>query len=787
MARNERSLKATPAGCQKLTEALKNSRYNKSKIGDFVQYRKRDGKDDQGVSRATIAKAFKGEPVDRGIFIGLCDLLGLSWQEVAELATSEPPAPSVASDAIDVAWVRRKLDPYLRRKNIKPLTTSSPIPLDEIYVQVDVLEKLTANRRLSSSELLRSGKAPENRISSLEAVKKHKALIVWGKPGAGKSTFLKHLVTACLDEEILSDHIPIFLELKTWTESPGQPNFLDFIARQWSDWGIANSDIVLNQLLKSGKILVLLDGLDEVLEAHTNRAIREIESWVERFPEIHIVATCRIAAKEYIFEDFTEVEIADFSNSQIQQFVINWFEHHQDLSKANQFLENLRSNQSILELSSNPLLLTLLCLIFIESGNFPTNRAKLYEEGVDLLLKKWDLKRKIQRDQVYKNLSVDRKKNLLSRLALATFQEGAYFFDQGVAEEWITKYIHDLPDAKYDPEISQLDGEAVLRSIVAQHGLLVEQSCGIYAFSHLTFHEYFAAQAIAASQDWKILARNLLEKNWREVILLIANSIQQGDELLLTLKQRTDNLLADDPKLQAVLAWATEKADSIQTPYNLQVVIAFYLTQASICYIPSSHDHAYAHHLNTDQPDKLAIFLAYNLAHTHDLTHALDRNHDVILAVVRIHEIGLDLELGLALAFIPDLASAIAYAYQLNSQLLIDQLTDLQSQLDPIRGLPLNQKEEWWKNEGQNWIQSLRAVMIEHRNIGHDWQFSEQQKALLRKYNDANLRLAECLNTDCYLSREVRQDIEATMLRPIAQIEAYYAAKGKPYPPVPNP
>jgi hypothetical protein len=33
----------------------------------------------------------------------------------------------------------------------------------------------------------------------------------------------------------------------------------------------------------------------------------------------------------------------------------------------------------------------------------------------------------------------------------------------------------------------------------------------------------------------------------------------------------------------------------------------------------------------------------------------------------------------------------------------------------------------------------------------------------------------------------VRQDIEATMLRPIAQIKDYYAAKGKPYPPVPNP
>jgi hypothetical protein len=100
MALYERSLKATAAGCEKLAEALKQSRYNKSSIGDFIQYRKSDGKKASGVSRATVAKAFNGDPVDRGIFIGLCDLLGLNWQEIAELEISEPPTPNVASEAI---------------------------------------------------------------------------------------------------------------------------------------------------------------------------------------------------------------------------------------------------------------------------------------------------------------------------------------------------------------------------------------------------------------------------------------------------------------------------------------------------------------------------------------------------------------------------------------------------------------------------------------------------------------------------------------------------------------
>jgi predicted NACHT family NTPase len=61
--------------------------------------------------------------------------------------------------------------------------------------------------------------------------------------------------------------------------------------------------------------------------------------------------------------------------------------------------------------------------------------------------------------------------------------------------------------------------------------------------------------------------------------------------------------------------------------------------------------------------------------------------------------------------------------------------------------------------------------MIDHRNIGHDWQFSDQQKQLLQQYYDANKLLVDCLNSDCDVSREVRQEIEETLLLPIAEIQ----------------
>jgi predicted NACHT family NTPase len=52
--------------------------------------------------------------------------------------------------------------------------------------------------------------------------------------------------------------------------------------------------------------------------------------------------------------------------------------------------------------------------------------AELYKEGLDALLKKWDAKRGIQRDQIYKKLSVQRKEDLLSKIALTTFEKSEY-------------------------------------------------------------------------------------------------------------------------------------------------------------------------------------------------------------------------------------------------------------------------------------------------------------------------------------------------------------------------
>jgi predicted NACHT family NTPase len=255
-------------------------------------------------------------------------------------------------------------------------------------------------------------------VPGLEAVSQHSKLMVLGKPGAGKTTFLKYLAMQCIEGLFQPDRVPIFITLKDFAEARDESNLLSYM-----NYTIETS------ILEAGRALILIDGLDEVRAADTSQVLRQIREFSEEFHTNQFVITCRIAAKDYTFEQFTEVEVADFDQAQIKSFAQNWF-RSSNPKKAKRFVQKLEENKPIQELASSPLLLTLLCLIFDKTADFPANRSEFYKEGLDLLLKKWDDKRDNERDQIYRNLSVQRKEDLLSQIALTTFSQNDYFLKQ---------------------------------------------------------------------------------------------------------------------------------------------------------------------------------------------------------------------------------------------------------------------------------------------------------------------------------------------------------------------
>jgi predicted NACHT family NTPase len=425
-----------------------------------------------------------------------------------------------------------------------------------------------------------------------------------------------------------------------------------------------------------------------------------------------------------------------------------WFCARNDPPKADAFLQQLEQSKPIQELAKTPILLTLLCLVFEIYDNFPKSRVNLYEEGIDLLLKKWDEQQGVERDQISQYVDLTFIKRLLSYIAFHSFAEQKYLIERRQLCFYVEGFIQTLQHESAYSELSRIDCNTLVKSIQAKHGLLIERSYNTYSFSHLTFQEYFTAREITATNQVDFLVARIGEKRWREVFLLTVGMLRNADELLLAMKSSVDSRLSQDDKLQQFLQWANQKSSSVEVPFKAAAVRAFYL----------------ARDLALDLDRDLARDLDRDLARARDLALALDL--DRALARDRA------LALTFSLAFALDLARDFAFALDLAEDPELKR--QLQQVFDRLPDNSLKNREnfqKWWNTNSQQWTEDLRQITITHRNIGHDWQFTNAQKALLQQYYDANFLLVQCLNSDCYVSRSVRQEIEDTLLLPMAEIE----------------
>jgi predicted NACHT family NTPase len=734
-----------------------------------------------GCSRQVVGQFLRREPVEAGFFQSICAELGLAWEKIADLAADTPePIQGVDLDRL-VQEVRNKVSANIQKRcgTMRVLDMSQPITIDSIYTSVNILEKISRNQRRSIEELQEEcevedfdrfilGMVKQKRILALEAVERHDKLMILGKPGAGKTTFLKWLALQCNGGRVLVDRVPFFITLKEFAEMDGQPDLQGFIAKQLIEYGVENGEDVGERILQAGRSIVLLDGLDEVKAQDHDRVLKNIRQSEEKFYTSQFVITCRIAAKEYIFDQFTEVEVADFNDDQIADFAHKWFQQ-KDPIKAKEFPKELEAFPGLQELATNPLLLTLLCLVFEERAGFPASRSELYKEGLDVLLKKWDATRNIKREEVYKQLSLQRKEDLLSQVAYRAFEHNDFFFKQKFVEEQIREYIRNLPNARTGVEALQLDSEAVLNSIASQHGLLVERARGIYSFSHLTFQEYFTASWFKekADGDFGDLISHITDKQWREVFFLTVGMLKNADKLLKGMKWEIDSLLAQDEDLQRFLDWVEKKSASIKNHYKPAAVRAYYfflgIGIALDFYLDRSRYQSLSqsHNLYHSRYQSLALDIDIDCSHARSLgfdlyldrSLGLDQDLEVDSVVTLVLDSALDFDVARTLIF------ALKRASDCVPKDLKKPLKQLLRQLSGNRDF-----NNWWQANGQNWIEQLRDIMIHHRNIGHDWQFSDNQKKLLQQYYEANKLLVECINSDCYISREVRVEIESTLL-----------------------
>jgi len=398
----------------------------------------------------------------------------------------------------------------------------------------------------------------ENLLNFYDVIKQYQRLVVLGDPGIGKTTMVSRIATIFTDlslqfPETYDFPIPFPVTLREFNFSKKQ-NFKDFLKNQYfktdklkecePDWRL------IETALKTGQAFIIFDGIDEISNPTQRKHLAEmILELFEQYPDNKVWFTSRILGfdsfKFFSKKDETEQKIietetqlfkkhesvedhlkgikklldpqvfkifnnlnikelylAPFTNSQINQFARFWavqyHPRHSDQSKyAQEFVTALEKHTKIKALARIPFLLTMMSLYFKINRRFPDGRVQLYKQIAKVYL---DEMRTRNLPQFVSEFTLNEQMVGLSAIAyemqklraedkkkpniIISREQAEQFFRQGLEgfglcsnKENVGEYVK-----------SYFDG------LNKRSEILIPKSETQYAFIHLSYQEYFAAE-----------------------------------------------------------------------------------------------------------------------------------------------------------------------------------------------------------------------------------------------------------------------------------------------------
>jgi len=523
------------------------------------------------LSDGTVRKFFKGIPVDKGSAQVICDCLGLDIKEIVNPEDLNKTVVKLKPGEKQLQELIRRCREMLALKTqsltTNPLTARQGVThnIDDLYVDVTVVKPFQLTKQEPDACAQQGSKLYEHKETSqifkpgeffdkvilpkLRPETKSQPIAIIGEPGAGKTSLLQKIASRIVSTEasLLKEEEPVVIWVSL-AEVGNQP-LRQYLLTNWltdaaksivaasKEWENA-----LEELLKSGRVWLLLDAVDELggdnlLE---NLAEQFQQGWMH---QVQVVLTCRFnvwnrtfnvladKVETYCTSPFSykdeqgELGFEDDAKAdQVAQFISKWFHDSPENGEALRNALNEAGKERLKDMVKNPLRLALLCNtwnLWQEQGGLPDTKAKLYKGFVDNY---YDLQ--------HKSIVSTRQRCQLLNEALGEL--ALWAIDQPTSRFRIR--LKQIP-ASIAQTLGDADEEGLLLWLALNLGWLNHVGVAaespdeaVYAFFHPTFEEYFAACAI---DDWHFFCEGtpnspegeqprwrILEPQWREVFLL---------------------------------------------------------------------------------------------------------------------------------------------------------------------------------------------------------------------------------------------------------------------------
>jgi len=370
--------------------------------------------------------------------------------------------------------------------------------------------------------------------------------VILGNPGAGKSLLIKSIICNLISNDKedftnkkISSYIPLRIELKNYlafkkAKGGSIIKYLTYsLEEEYSVPSILESN--LSVVLRENKAILFFDGLDEIFNATDKTQVKnDIENFHNLFKNVRSITTSRFIGYNEVKLDeksFCELSISPFDEEQIEEYVNKWYSiEEEDIEIRNNEIYDFISKKGNIdnELLSNPLLLSLIVILYRNNLKIPESKLEIYQSCTNTLVDKWDASKNLditlsdnilqKKEPILSDLAFWQYESLSSKNMEITYQKAKL----KVAESLIKKRVADEFNCEQ----------------LAESFLNYAQKRSVYFdnnFTHKTFLEYYSAYWIYTNIEKK---HNIKERNriireyisnpfWFIVLELLLNMIDK--------------------------------------------------------------------------------------------------------------------------------------------------------------------------------------------------------------------------------------------------------------------
>ncbi len=231
-------------------------------------------------------------------------------------------------------------------------------------------------------------------IDQFNQIKPLRRLLILGAPGAGKTIALLELLQALhkAADTNASQPIPVVFNLSTYGVPPAGRNFTNWLITQLEQQYSLDSARG-RRFVEDQKLLLLLDGLDEVRSHLRNICIRQINQFLRTYRHTECIICSRLTEYEMASAALqleASLKLQPLTPNQAVEYLGQFSSNH----NLQSLIQAIQENTDFQQLAETPLMLNVMALAYQDAPtsklqhftSLDEHRAHLYDAVLDRLL-----------------------------------------------------------------------------------------------------------------------------------------------------------------------------------------------------------------------------------------------------------------------------------------------------------------------------------------------------------------------------------------------------------------